>query len=507
MGLLGCGLLIPAAGAQAYPLKIEDRALENAYVLHARNWPPTLGLPNSVIMRTNAGERWFQIETARDTFSPTFGNLFLPDTGWVATAQKYHTDLIYTFNTVPAWAVHNSGGDPANVAPYDIDAKSERCEGPLSGQVSADGNCIWKEWISALMQKNCNVKAQPAQSLNGRCQIRYFEAWNEFNAGLFWGDSLKHLAKMANDMAIIVRNYCGDCAIIGGSTSAGGVGRSGDGPSGSGSFEVALGEFLDAWHAIPDASLPDIVSFHAYPSRTNVGYPPFPETNVSVNDPKCTSASVPNVWCKSSIVDQPRLVRSLITGRPYLPRSTPIWNTESGWMKNSDLLHGVEKEGHADPATGILRQAFFARESILLANEGVAVNLWYEADHQCDGTLYGFDLPASSQEMKPCSQDPVIPSGLTPAGRAMNTIYAWLHDGTFTGPCSSKGTVWWCPVSGPGIGDGLIAWTTKWNQPESASVLPAEFKYAHTLDGMIFQVPPGEKPLLEIRPRLFNSVR
>jgi hypothetical protein len=184
MGLLGCGLLIPAAGAQAYPLKIEDRALENAYVLHARNWPPTLGLPNSVIMRTNAGERWFQIETARDTFSPTFGNLFLPDTGWVATAQKYHTDLIYTFNTVPAWAVHNSGGDPANVAPYDIDAKSERCEGPLSGQVSADGNCIWKEWISALMQKNCNVKAQPAQSLNGRCQIRYFEAWNEFNAGL-----------------------------------------------------------------------------------------------------------------------------------------------------------------------------------------------------------------------------------------------------------------------------------------------------------------------------------
>ena len=84
--LLGCGLSIGLAEAQTYPLKIDDRAIENPYVLHVRDWPLTLGLPNAAIMRTNAGERWFQIETARGIFSPTFGNLFLPETGWVAMA-------------------------------------------------------------------------------------------------------------------------------------------------------------------------------------------------------------------------------------------------------------------------------------------------------------------------------------------------------------------------------------------------------------------------------------
>jgi len=90
----------------------------------------SLGLRDSVIMRTNAGKRWFQIETARGTFSPTFGNLFLPDSGWVDTAKKNHTDLIYTFNTVPKWATREPGDGPALSAPYDIDARDEPCVAP-----------------------------------------------------------------------------------------------------------------------------------------------------------------------------------------------------------------------------------------------------------------------------------------------------------------------------------------------------------------------------------------
>jgi hypothetical protein len=495
------------ANAQTYPLAITDRALENPYVLHARNWPPTLGLPNAAIMRTNAGERWFQIEPERGQFSPTFGNLFLPDTGWVPMAEKSHTELLYTFNTVPAWAVHASGNERAKAAPYDIDGRDEACVAPLGGYVSAAGNCIWKEWVTALLQKDCNIKSPPVHPLVGRCQIRNFETWNEFNAGGFWDDSLVHLAKMANDMALIVRTYCGDCYVIAGSTSAGGVGRGGDGPKGSGAFDVALGEFLDAWHAIPQASLPDAVSFHSYPSRTNVSYPPFPETNVSANDPKCAAAVVPNDFCKVAIVDQAAAVRRILAARPYLPASTPIWNTESGWNGNKTLLHGVDSEGYADAATGLLRQAFLARQSILLANKGVAVNLWYEADHQCDGTLFGFGAPASAVEMSPCKQDPVIPKGLTPAGKALVTLYSWLHGGTFTGPCQASGTVWWCPVSGPAIGDGILAWTTKWDTSELAAMLPATFEYAHTLDGATVQIRAGEHPLLELRPRLFNHKR
>ena len=184
-----------------------------------------------------------------------------------------------------------------------------------------------------------------------------------------------------------------------------------------------------------------------------------------------------------------------------------IWNTESGWNGNHTLFHGVDAQGYADAATGILRQAFLARMAILLANEDVAVILWYEADHQCDGTLYGFGLPTTSFDMSPCSHDPPIPKGLTPAGRALNTLHAWLHGETFTGPCQSSGTVWWCPLDGHATGKAILAWPTKWNSAESATALPAAFEYAHTLDGGTAQLRPGEKPLLEMRPRLFDNVR
>ena len=86
------------------------------------------------------------------------------------------------------------------------------------------------------MQKNCETTATPSRPLIGRCRIHFFEAWNEFNAGLFWDDSIEHLAKLSNDMALIVRAYCGDCEVIGGSTSAGGVGRTGNGRGGSASL-------------------------------------------------------------------------------------------------------------------------------------------------------------------------------------------------------------------------------------------------------------------------------
>ena len=496
-----------AAHAQTYPLAIPDRSLMNPEVLHARNWPSDLGLPPVAITRSNAGERWWNIEKSRGDFDANFGNLFTPGTGWVDIAEKNHTDLIYTFNTVPAWAARQEGtAAPAKVAPYDIDEENEKCEAPLAGVTSPNGNCIWKEWVTALMQRNCGVTSRPERPLQGRCRIRNFETWNEFNAELFWQDSLAHLAKMANDMAIIVRSYCGDCTIIGGSTSAGGVGRRGDGPSGSGSFAVALGEFLDAWHAIPNASMPDAVSFHAYPSRTSVSYPPFPETNVSLNDPKCAPGTVPNVSCEHPMAHQPMRLREVLAARTWLPANIPIWNTESGWNTNKTLLHGSDSEGHADEETGILRQAYLARLEILLANAGVALNLWYEADHQCTGTLVGFGLPATSPEFRSCPSDPTIPSGLTPAGRALKTVYQWLHGGTFTGPCKSSGDVWWCPVSGPGVGTGVIAWTAKWKETESSSKLPGKYPFAHTLDGETMAVGADDKAV-EFRPRLFNSSR
>ena len=114
----------------------------NPEVLHARNWPSSLGLPPLAITRSNAGERWYNIEKARGQFDPNFGNLFTPGTGWVDMAEKNHTDLIYTFNTVPAWAARQEGNAAAKVAPYDSDEENEKCEGSLDGVTIPKGNCI-----------------------------------------------------------------------------------------------------------------------------------------------------------------------------------------------------------------------------------------------------------------------------------------------------------------------------------------------------------------------------
>ena len=201
---------------------------------------------------------------------------------------------------------------------------------------------------------------------------------------------------------------------------------------------------------------------------------------------------------------QPGRLRDVLAARSWLPADIQIWNTESGWNTNKTLLHGVDAEGHADEETGVLRQAYLARLEILLANEGVAVNLWYEADHQCTGTLVGFGLDRASPEFRSCANDPPIQPGLTPAGQALKTMFAWLHGGTFTGPCQSKGDVWWCPVSGPGSGEGVIAWTTRWKGEESASKLPGKYQYLHNLDGETRPLRANEKQI-EFRPQLFND--
>ena len=273
------------------------------------------------------------------------------------------------------------------------------------------------------------------------------------------------------------------------------MGRGGNGPSGSGSFAVALGQFLDAWHAIPGASLPDAVSFHAYPSRTNVSYPPFPESNVSLNDPKCAAGSVPNVSCEHAVAHQPARLRDVLAARTWLQANIPIWNTESGWNTNKTLFHGADAEGHADEETGILRQAYLARLEILLANEGVAVNIWYEADHQCTGTLVGFALPSTSPNSARAPTTRRFLRDSTPAGRALKTMYEWLHGGNICGAVQIVGRCLVVPGERARSGTRRDRVDDQMEGRESASKLPGKYQFVHTLDGETMPFKPNEKTL------------
>jgi hypothetical protein len=83
-------------------------------------------------------------------------------------------------------------------------------------------------------------------------------------------------------------------------------------------------------------------------------------------------------------------------------------------------------------------------------------------------------------------------------------VYRWLHGGLFPGACKASGNVWLCPVTGPGIGNGVIAWTTQWTGEETGSKLPGKYQFVHTLDGETLRFRANEK-MVDFRPRLFNN--
>ena len=286
----------------------------NIGAIVSSHWPS----PSPSIMRPRWGAEWRQIETARGTYTFTLMD------GWIAAAQQHNTQILFTFLDIPSWINTDTTAPPS-----DLNDTNETCQAPLAGVVRPGGNCYFAEFVTALMQHVCGVTSKPATPLTGKCSIRIFESWNEFNDGQFWSSNYTDMAKLANDAATIVRQYCGDCTVLAGNTSAGGDGYNANyyhNPAVSGVFDQALGQLLDAWYAIPNASLPNAVSFHAYGARRNVIPYPMPETNVSQGSTLCTAANVPNPNCHTPVFDETAAVRTVLRrgrGRQICLSGTP----------------------------------------------------------------------------------------------------------------------------------------------------------------------------------------
>ena len=431
----------------------------------AYHWPS----PSPAIMRPRGGAGWYVIESARAQYSPTFASLDI----WLTNAEKNNSHILYTFLNVPGWA-----SSSLTMPPYDLNDTNETCETPLAGVVRATGDCIFAEFATALMQHVCGVTAAPATPLKGKCRIHYFEAWNEFNDGQFWNSNYTDMAKMANDAAGIVKKYCGDCLFLAGNVSAGGDGYNsnyhGD-PAVSGQFDVALGQLLDAWHEIPNATLPDAVSFHAYGARYDVVPYPFPETVVSQGSSFCTARNTPNRYCRTPIFKQAAAIRAILQARPWAAK-LPIWASEGGFGRNDDLTDNVSQ---SDMNTTFLRQAYIARWMLALGSSGTVANFWYEYDDQCWGTMMGNGTASAS-----CPGDPVIPVGFTPIHQTWVQMLSYLNGATFSGPCTVSGTIWSCSITKPGGYKGTFMWTVAWLQTH-AMTISSVFKQYRDLKGVV----------------------
>ena len=552
--------------AQTPPEATSGVGAPNMYVLHAKDWPTggTSSLPQPFISRTNAGERWYNIEIARGTFCDTgaagtynstdcetassgysythLGNLYAYGTslGWIPVANvnggaSYKAALMYTFNTVPGWASGNTSSPSSSTAnpPTDVTSNGtytpETCTGVLAGYTSQKGDCYFKEYVTYLMRSLCHISHAPGTPLTNSCDIRYFEGWNEFNGDGFWTGNYKQLAQMMADADEIVHQYCGDCYFMAGSVSAGGDSYHANGETGI--YANALGELLDDWHAYDSTLVPDMLSFHAYPSHDNIFPIPMPETNLpdtgftTVPSGMTSSYSSTNYGCQSgnsnvtgnpvypepaaahslacrdsvlNMVPEMRLVVQHESG--WLASNTPVWNTESSWGANGALDFGTQTNAY-DPAednslTDTERQAYIARASILLASGGALANLWYQMDNASFGTLVSYDSAG----------DPSSAAN-NPAAIAFNRVYGWLLGATFTGSpvCSGANGIWTCPITKADGTHAVIAWYTPTNHAPAVFAMPSGLSYIHDMDGNTIARPAGQNLNLYNRPTLLDT--
>jgi hypothetical protein len=317
------------------------------------------------VVRLCCGTTWTDMNPSNGTY-----NWSSLDSGLARTAGHPGSVNLLTLLKVPAWA---GGSSSNNNPPSDI----------------GSGDNYFKNYVTALMQHLCGTSTQPPNPIVGGCSnMRYIEMWNEFNSDGYWTGTDAQLATMSNDASKIIHIYCGDCYVVAGSVSAGGDGYHANGQPGN--YMPALEDYLQAWGAISGASLPNAVSFHAYPSRTTVTPAPFPTTIVSHSSSLC-STTTPSVYCRAAIKDQVNLVNSTSVLKNAAisswAASLPVLITEGGYGLNTNVCDGSDCTA-TDVNVKFLRAAYAAEWEELLAAQAPAHVLWYAYNEPNWGTMY-----------------------------------------------------------------------------------------------------------------------
>ena len=319
------------------------------------------------VVRDCCGTTWTDMEPSQNSW-----NWSSLDSEIARTASHPGSVNLLTLLKTPAWA---GGTSQNNNPPTDVNS----------------GDVYFSNFVIALMQHICGVTSAPSSPIIGGCSnMRYIEMWNEFNTDNYWmNGTYAQLAIMSNDASKIIHQYCGDCNVVAGSTSAGGDGYHANGQSGN--YLTALEAYLQAWAAIPGASLPNAVSFHAYPSRTNVIPVPFPTTIVSHSSSLC-STTTPSVYCRAAIKDQVNDVNSTSVLKNSAISSwaanLPILITEGGYGENTSLCDDSNGGTCTDSHTTTLRAAYAAEWEMLLAPQGAAHVVWYAYNDPNWGTMW-----------------------------------------------------------------------------------------------------------------------
>ena len=306
---------------------------------------------------------------------------------------------------------------------------------------------FFKNFVTAFWNHQCGLSSPPVSPLpSTSCHnFKYIETWNEDNADNYWTGTYAQHAIMDNDMAKITYQYCSDCIVILGSTSAGGSGFHANGQSGF--YDVALLAEATAWQALSPFYAPRGISIHDYWARTNVLPPPMVTTLVSNASSLCTNINTPNASCYVPAYQEfSRVTGSAVLGNAAIKAwaaNLPVYGTEGGYGKFNNLC----STGTPD-----------------LCIAGIAEHMYAIAAQNTSTKSIPFDLLyASNTCTSPNDWGCYWNNGSSPQLPAINQVIAILGSHTITSAMSSTpitgGNKWTLQLDS---GNAEIDWCDAW---------------------------------------------
>jgi hypothetical protein len=195
---------------------------------------------------------------------------------WLADAQLYSVNVLYTFGEVPQWASSKpndrscSGGPGACDPPNDLNE-----DGSGSDQ-------HWKDFVSALVSYNQN-------STTGH--IRYWELWNEaLGNPKRWTGTIAQLIRLAQDATAIIKAADSSAVVLN--------------PTFGAQLRTSR-DMLDQYLAAGGGQYMDAVAFHGYVTKKG-------------------SAGIPEDLVRNMDLSE-------VVLKKYGQGNKPLWDTEASW--------------------------------------------------------------------------------------------------------------------------------------------------------------------------------
>jgi uncharacterized protein (TIGR03437 family) len=327
--------------------------------------------------------RWADLNPGQGQY-----NFDLLDSYVAGAVERGKTDLVYTFVATPEWAASDPGSCSASASGGAVKCTSA----PMDLNPDGSGtDQIWKHFVTAIAQRY-------AGEIPGK--ISNWEIWNEPNARNYWTGSPAQLVRMQADASAIIKGVDPQAIILTPAPAGGGVppGNPGDGGNGPQVGSVWMSSYLMQSCMECGAATgadADVIAFHGY---INLATQPHAE-NVQQGVGAFESTEA--------------------TDRT----SKPLWDTEAGWGKQSNV---------PDPD---MEAAFAAR--FLLAQAGMVHRFYW----------YHYDYP-QGQLMN------------TQAGVAYGQVFNWLTGSAVTQQCAPQGgsSVWTCSFARQNGFQAMAVW-------------------------------------------------